>query len=58
MNNKDLSSKKCMRSCKSYADYAHQCENTPIDHLEYLGLALYGDMKVVSKFTGSLGLLQ
>ena len=46
------------QTTKSYADYVHQYENTPIEHLEYLGLALYGEMKVVNKFTGSLGLLR
>ncbi len=43
---------------KNYADYVHQYENTPIEHLKYLGLALYGEMKVVNKFTGSMGLLK
>ncbi len=42
----------------NYADYVHQYKNTPIEHLEYLGLALFGEMKVVNKFTGSLGLLR
>lgn len=46
------------QTTKSYAEYIHQYENTPIEHLEYLGLALYGKMKVVNKFTGSLGLLR
>ena len=46
------------QTTKNYADYVHQYENTPIEHLEYLGLALYGEMKVVNKFTGSLGLLR
>ncbi|HVV68474.1 MAG TPA: DUF2000 domain-containing protein [Gammaproteobacteria bacterium] len=46
------------QSTKSYADYVHQYENTPIEYLEYLGLALYGEIKVVNKFTGSLGLLR
>jgi len=46
------------QTTKSYAEYVHQYENTPIEHLEYLGLALYGELKVVNKFTGSLGLLK
>ena len=46
------------QTTKSYADYVHQYESTPIERLEYLGLALYGEMKVVNKFTGSLGLLK
>ncbi|SRR5579883_522217 len=44
------------QTTKNYADYVHQYENTPVEHLEYLGLALYGEIKVVNKFTGSLGL--
>ena len=46
------------QTTKSYADYVNQYENTPLDRLEYLGLALYGELKVVKKFTGSLGLLK
>lgn len=46
------------QTTKSYADYVHQYENTPIESLDYLGLALYGEIKIVNKFTGSLGLLR
>jgi hypothetical protein len=46
------------QTTKNYTDYVHQYENTPIEHLKYLGLALFGEMKVVNKFTGSLGLLR
>lgn len=46
------------QTTKSYADYVRQYENTPIEHLEYQGLALYGEMKIVNKFTASLGLLR
>lgn len=46
------------QTTKSYASYVHQYENTPIERLEYQGLALYGAMEVVNKFTGSLGLLR
>lgn len=46
------------QTTKNYADYVHQYENTPVEQLEYLGLALYGEIKVVNKFTGSLGLLR
>ncbi len=46
------------QTTKSYADYVHQYENTPIENLDYLGLALYGEIKIVNKFTGSLGLLR
>jgi len=46
------------QTTKNYADYVYQYENTAIEHLEYQGLALYGEMKVVNKFTGSLGLFR
>ena len=42
---------------KSYNDYAQQLKNTPVERLEYLGVALYGTKMFVNKFTGSLGLL-
>ena len=66
MKNKDLSTKKCVividlitatQTTKSYTDYVSQYENTPIEHLEYQGLVLYGEMKVINKLT-SLGLLK
>lgn len=46
------------QTTKNYADYVSQYENTPIEQLEYLGLALYGEIKIVNKFTGSLGLIR
>lgn len=46
------------QTTKSYADYVHQYESTPIEDIEYQGLALYGEMKIVNKFTGNLGLLR
>ncbi len=46
------------QTTKSYADYIRQYEITPIEHLEYRGLAIYGEMKIVNKFTGGLGLLR
>ncbi len=46
------------QTTKSYTDYVHQYENTPVENLDYLGLALYGEIKIVNKFTGSLGLLR
>ncbi len=46
------------QSTKSYLDYVEQFESTPIEQLEYQGLALCGETKVVNKFTGSLGLLR
>jgi uncharacterized protein DUF2000 len=47
-----------IQTTKNYADYVHQYESTPMEQLEYLGLALYGEIKVVNKFTGNLGLLK
>ena len=46
------------QNTKSYADYAHQYESTPVEQLVYLGIALYGDKKIINKYTGSLGLLR
>lgn len=46
------------QTTKSYADYARQYENTQIEQLVYLGIALYGDKKIVNKYTGSFGLLR
>jgi hypothetical protein len=46
------------QTTKSYADYAEQVKATPESELQYLGIALCGPGKTVSKFTGSLGLLR
>ena len=46
------------QTTKSYEDYADKLQGTPVDQLEYLGVALYGPLKVVNKFTGNLGLLR
>lgn len=46
------------QSTKSYDDYAQKLASTPVDQLEYFGIALYGAKKIVNKFTGSLGLLR
>lgn len=46
------------QTTKNYDDYSAQLASTPVEQLEYLGLALYGDTKIVNKFTGSLGLLR
>jgi hypothetical protein len=46
------------RTTKSYADYAEQMKATPESELQYLGIALCGPGKMVSRFTGSLGLLR
>lgn len=42
----------------NYEDYSRKLEGTPVEQLEYLGIALYGSKKVVNKFTGNLGLLR
>lgn len=46
------------QTTKSYADYADQLKATPESELQYLGIAVCGPSKIVSKFTGSLGLLR
>ncbi len=43
---------------KNYADYRAKLGSTSSDDLRYLGLALYGQKKVVNSLTGSLGLLR
>jgi hypothetical protein len=42
----------------SYDQYAHELQRTPLEDLQYQGLALCGPTKLVNKFTGSLGLLR
>jgi len=46
------------QTTKSYEEYADRLATTPVEDLEYQGLALYGPQKVVNKYTGSLGLLR
>lgn len=43
---------------KSYGEYAEKLKNTPPEQVEYFGIAVCGDTKLVNKFTGSLGLLR
>lgn len=43
---------------KSYEEYADKMKSTPGKSVQYFGLALYGEVKLVNKFTGSLGLLR
>lgn len=43
---------------KSYEEYADKMKNTPAESVQYFGLAIYGEVKLVNKFTGSLGLLR
>ncbi|WP_018693430.1 DUF2000 domain-containing protein [Algicola sagamiensis] len=46
------------RTTRSYAEYQQAMRETPIEQTEYLGIALYGDKKLVNKFSGNLGLLR
>lgn len=46
------------RSTKSYEEYADKMRSTPIDQLEYYGLALCGPTKLVNKYSGSLPLFR
>ncbi len=46
------------QTTKSYDEYSQQFASTPVEELEYLGIALYGSKKLVNKFTGNLGLLR
>jgi len=42
----------------SYQEYAQKLRATPIDQLQYQGIALYGNAKLVNKFSGNLALLR
>jgi hypothetical protein len=42
----------------TYDDYIRKIGSMSTDELSYLGIALYGDKKVVNRFTGSLPLLR
>ena len=42
----------------AYADYTQRMAATLGDHLQYLGVALYGKKETVNKLTGSLPLLR
>lgn len=46
------------QTTKTYEDYSEAISNTPIDDLEYLGIAIYGPKKIVNKLVGSIGLLR
>ncbi|HEU4403933.1 MAG TPA: DUF2000 domain-containing protein [Polyangiaceae bacterium] len=46
------------RTTKSYEEYAAVLRKTPPGEIEYLGLALFGEKKVVTSLTGNLGLLR
>jgi hypothetical protein len=46
------------RSTRDYAAYAQALERTPLEQLDYQGIALFGASKAVNAFSGSLGLLR
>lgn len=46
------------RTTKSYEEYAAVLETGPEDEIEYFGLALFGDKKLVTSFTGGLALFR
>lgn len=46
------------QSTKTYDDYAALLESRAADQLRYLGVALYGDKRVINRLTGSLPLLR
>ena len=46
------------QTTRSYQEYAQKLRTTPVDELQYQGIALYGDEKLVNKFSGNLPLLR
>ena len=44
--------------CTHYDDYLEKLAATPSEDLNYLGIALFGDSKAVTRLTGNLGLLR
>lgn len=46
------------RTTRSYEEYAAVLETSPEDGIEYFGLALFGDKKIVARFTGGLALFR
>ena len=43
---------------RSYDEYAQKMMDTPVDQLNYYGIAIYGPKKLVNQYAGSLGLLR
>lgn len=43
---------------KDYTAYTEEISSANADELRYLGIALYGDSKIINKLTGSLPLLR
>lgn len=46
------------QTSKTYDEYTRKISRVPSEELGYLGIALYGDKKLVNKLTGSLPLLR
>lgn len=46
------------QTARTYDDYVHSIAQVPATELHYLGIALYGESKQVSKLTGNLSLLR
>lgn len=46
------------QSCRTYPEYEEKIARTPETELRYLGLALYGDKRLVGSITGNLPLLR
>ena len=46
------------QTTKNYIDYSKCLSKTTATSLEYLGIAIYSNKKIVNKFTGNLGLLR
>lgn len=46
------------QKCKTYDEYIEKMKMTKEEDLNYIGIALYGDKKVINKLTGSLPLLR
>lgn len=46
------------QSCKTYDEYIEKMQTIPADQLIYMGIALCGPRKIVSKLTGSYPLLK
>ncbi|MDE6030574.1 MAG: DUF2000 domain-containing protein [Oscillospiraceae bacterium] len=46
------------QSCRTYPEYEEKIARTPEAELRYLGLALYGEKRLVSSITGNLPLLR
>lgn len=46
------------QASKTYLEYTEKMNNTDLKDIVYLGIAMYGDKKLVNKLTGNLGLLR